>query len=115
MDDAKRLLLDDRLARLRAEKLRLSERVKDQTLVLEAYAAARVLSAREYANRVAAVQSRAGEMERRSGQLGDTARVGSLIEKAGGRPGTAAAMPVPADCDGCGFQTSFGSYREGSP
>ncbi|HVR86765.1 MAG TPA: hypothetical protein VMU54_20750, partial [Planctomycetota bacterium] len=116
VDPAKRELLEDRLARLRSEKLRLTERLKDQSLVQEAYASARKLSTRQYSNRVAAVQSRAGQAERISDLLEDTAPIGALP------PRTKAALPASgpgrtaaAPCDSCGLEGSFGSYAPEKP
>jgi hypothetical protein len=115
VDPPKRELLEDRLTRLRSEKTRLAERVKDQTLLLQAYASARMLSTREYANRVAAVQSRAGLDERRTELLNETAPIGALPQKA--KPATSGAGFPAADrasCDSCGgFETRLGSVGPG--
>jgi hypothetical protein len=115
VDLPKRLLLEDRLSRLRSEKTRLSDRVKDQALLLEAYASARALSTRQYANRVAAVQSRAGDRERRTEVLADTARVGSLPLKAAPASAGATESRASTPCEGCGLEGSFGSFRGGTP
>ncbi|HEV3026155.1 MAG TPA: hypothetical protein VG457_01200, partial [Planctomycetota bacterium] len=116
VDPAKRELLEDRLARLRSEKLRLVERMKDQALVQEAYASARRLSSRQYSNRVAAVQSRAGQAERDADLLRDTAPLGALPQTTkSALPGSGASRTASASCDSCGVLGSFGSYAARKP
>lgn len=110
VDEAKRNDLEARRARLRAEKIRLVERTKDQSLVMEAYGAARGLAAREYGKRVADVQSRAGEGRRNTDLLNDLAPMGSLPPTGG--PRTAGMATAKAsNCTNCGIQGSFGSYE----
>jgi len=109
VDEAKRNELEARRARIRAEKVRLLERLKDQGLVMEAYSAARGLAAREYGKRVAQVQSQASEGQRRKELMSDLAAPGSLPRP--GSSGRGGATPEAAsNCGSCGLQASFGSY-----
>jgi hypothetical protein len=116
VDPAKRELLEDRLARLRSEKGRLADRMKDQALLLEAYAGTRILWTRQYSNRVAAVQSRAGQPQRDAELLHDTAPFGALPQKTKALlPGAGPRMPAGAACENCGLEGSFGSMGAEKP
>lgn len=64
VDPAMRNGLESRPARLRAENVRLLDRLKDQGLVMEAYGAARSLSAQGVQKRVRSIQARASEADR---------------------------------------------------
>jgi hypothetical protein len=111
VDEAKRKMLEDRLARLRSERGRLLEYYREHALVLEAIAASKAVAGREFAHRVADVQGKAGLERRRSEMLSDVARIGALpAAGAARRPGVPAQA---ATCDGCGLESSFGSYGDG--
>jgi hypothetical protein len=110
VDEAKRHDLEARRARLQAEKLRLVERLKDQSLVLEAYGAARNLSLREYQKRLGSIQARWGETERRKDLLSELAAPGALPQRSGSRGGS--APQAASTCSNCGLQSSFGSSGE---
>lgn len=104
-DESNRKMLEDRLARLRNEKGRLVERLRDQEIVMRAVASAKGLAAQEYAKRVATIEALAGESGRRRDLINDTRSYGTLPAK------TAGSGPTPsADCNGCGLNYSFGSY-----
>jgi len=111
VDEAKRNELESRRARLRAEKIRLIERTKDQSLILESYGAARTLAAREFTKRVSSVQAQAGEGDRRKELMNDISAPGALPPKKVATPGflgmQAAGTP---NCSTCGLEGSFGSY-----
>ncbi len=110
VDEANRKLLEDRLQRLRGEKIRLTERLKDQGLVLESYAAARALSAREYGRRVASVQVRAGEKERVKELERTTSAYGSLPPLPQSAQARSGRLAGAQDCGGCGLELRMGTY-----
>jgi hypothetical protein len=110
VDQVKRNDLESRRARLRAEKIRLVERVKDQSLVTEAYGAARGLAAREFGKRVGTVQSQAGDGQRRKDLMNDLSAPGALPPpKAPGRGLTGLQAAPASNCASCGLEGSFGS------
>jgi hypothetical protein len=110
VDEAKRNELESRRARLRAEKIRLVERIKDQSLVMEAYGAARGLAAREYGKRVSTVQSQVGESQRRKDLMNDISAPGALpLPKAASLGPAGLQAKAASNCANCGLQGSFGS------
>jgi hypothetical protein len=106
-DEGNRKLLEDRLARLRAEKNRLLERFRDQELVMRAVTSAKGLAEQEYAKRVATIESKAGEQGRKRDLVNDTRSYGTLPSKT---VGANVAPSTSSNCDGCGLNFSFGSY-----
>lgn len=108
VDEAKRKMLDDRLARLRNEKGRLIEYFREQALVMEAIARAKALAGREYSRQVGEVQARAGQARLKSELLNDLARPGALPQAGSGKR----APATSGNCDNCGLQAFFGSYSE---
>lgn len=111
VDEAKRKMLEDRLARLRNEKGRLVEYFREQSLVLEAIGRAKAIAGREYARQVGEVQGRAGEARRKADLLSETAAPGSLPASGTGRRGSATGTGG-GSCANCGLQAFFGSYSE---
>jgi len=111
VDEAKRNELEARRARLRTEKIRLVERTKDQSLVLEAYASARGMASREYSKRVATVQTQAGETQRRKDAMNDLLAPGALpAPKVSNRGLVGMQASSGSGCSSCGLEGSFGSY-----
>jgi hypothetical protein len=110
VDEGKRRLLEDRLTRLRGEKVRLAERFRDQELLMQAVASAKSLAAQEYVKRVAAVEARAGEQARKRDLLNDSRPYGTLPSKSVGTPAGSGASGLSGNCSGCGLEFSFGSY-----
>lgn len=115
VDEGKRKMLEDRLARLRNEKARLAERFRDQELVMQALGSAKALAAQEYSKRVAAIESRAGEQGRYRETVNNTRSYGTLPSRTGGLTSQAGALAQTAarNCSNCGFDFSFGSYSAG--
>jgi hypothetical protein len=111
VDEAKRKMLDDRLARLRNEKGRLIEYFREQALVMEAIARAKALVGRESARQVGEVQARAGQARLKAELVNDLARPGALPQAGSGKAaaGTSAAA---GNCANCGLQAFFGSYSD---
>jgi hypothetical protein len=113
VDEAKRKLLEDRMLRLRNEKSRLAERIRDQSLVMQAMGGAKALAAQEYSRRVVSIEDRVGELGRNRQRLNDTRSYGTLPSRSAGQTpqGTSVGgTGVSADCVNCGFDFSFGSY-----
>jgi hypothetical protein len=111
VDEAKRKELESRRERLRAEKIRLIEHTKDQSLILESYGAARTLAAREFTKRVSTVQAQAGEGERRKEVMNDLLAPGALPPRKVATPGFVGMQASQApNCSACGLEGSFGSY-----
>jgi hypothetical protein len=113
VDEAKRKMLEDRMARLRNEKSRLAERLRDQSLVMQAMGATKALAAQEYSRRVASIEERVGEQGRNRQMLQDTRSYGTLPSKSAGQTsqgGAELGSPGSGDCLNCGFNFSFGSY-----
>jgi hypothetical protein len=111
VDEAKRKMLEDRLARLRNEKGRLLEYFREQSLVLESIARSRALAGREYARKVEEIQSRAGEARRKSELLSDIAAPGAL-QPSGPARKVPSSVAAKGGCAGCGLQGFFGSYSD---
>lgn len=109
IDEAKRKLLEDRLARLRNEKTRLAERFRDQALVMQAMTAGKALAAEEYSRRVAAIEGRVGEQGRNRDLQNDTRSYGTLPSRTAGQGATTVGSSS-GNCANCGFDFSFGSY-----
>jgi hypothetical protein len=113
VDEANRKLLEDRMVRLRNEKSRLAERIRDQSLVMQAMGGAKALAGQEYSRRVAAIEDRVGEQGRNRQMLNDTRSYGTLPSRTAGQTPQGSA-PLAAskasDCVNCGFDFSFGSY-----
>lgn len=108
VDEGKRALLEDRLARLRAERRRLEERYRDKALVMEALSGARALWAREERERVAGFRSRAGLVERKAALSAGLAPWGALPA---GAP-KSASKHVRGDRGFCGgLEYGFGSLE----
>jgi len=113
VDEAKRKLLEDRMVRLRNEKSRLAERLRDQALVMQAMGGAKALAAEEYSRRVASIENRVGELGRTRQTLNDTRSYGTLPAQTTGQTSQGSAgsgSAASADCVNCGFDFSFGSY-----
>ncbi|HLY10446.1 MAG TPA: hypothetical protein VKW04_14180 [Planctomycetota bacterium] len=106
-DEGNRKLLEDRLARLRAEKNRLIERFRDQELVMRAVASAKGLAEQELARRVATLEAQAGEPDRKRDLLNETRSYGTLPTQT---TGSAIGASPSSSCEGCGLNVSFGSY-----
>ena len=101
------------MVRLRNEKSRLAERLRDQTLVMQAMGGTKALAAEVYSRRVASIEDRVGELGRNRQMLNDTRSYGTLPSRTAGQApqGSAAtASAASADCVNCGFDFSFGSY-----
>jgi len=101
------------MVRLRNEKSRLAERIRDQSLVMQAMGGAKALAAEVYSRRVAATLDRVGEQGRNRQRLNDTRSYGTLPSRTAGQApqGTSpGATGVSSDCVNCGFDFSFGSY-----
>lgn len=107
-DERNRRMLEDRLARLRSEKGRLVERLRDQEIVMRAVASAKGLAAEEYSRRVASLESQAGLPGLKKDLENDTRSYGTLPSRS-----TGAASGASADCANCGLDFSFGSYGSG--
>jgi hypothetical protein len=117
VDLPNRKRLEDRLARLRMEKVRLEEHLKDQALLIETYGAVRKLVDREYARRVSDYQVQAGAADRAKELLDSTRPYGALPSTSSSRPsaGSSAtrAAGSSANCPGCGLEFSLGSVGNG--
>ncbi|HXX94709.1 MAG TPA: hypothetical protein VEN81_13830 [Planctomycetota bacterium] len=116
VDDPKRRMLEDRLVRLRSEKARLAERVRDQELVMRAVGSARELGAQEAARRVAWVEARTGETGRLRDLGNETRSYGTLPRGPAGTPGSGSSSslsPSAGACTTCGFDFSLGSVGVG--
>lgn len=111
VDEAKRNELEARRARLRTEKVRLIERTKDQSVVMEAYAAARGMASREFSKRVATIQTQAGDAEQKKALVDELAAPGALPPpKASNRGLVGYQASRSTTCASCGLEGSFGSY-----
>jgi hypothetical protein len=111
VDEAKRNELEARRMRLRTEKVRLVERTKDQSVVMEAYAAARGMASREYSKRVATIQTQAGDAERKKDLVDELAAPGALpAPKTSKRGLVGYQASASTTCTSCGLEGSFGSY-----
>ncbi|HVR87202.1 MAG TPA: hypothetical protein VMU54_22945 [Planctomycetota bacterium] len=116
LDEQKRKLLEDRLARLRNEKARLAERFRDQEIVMQAMAQAKVLAGQEASRRVGSIQSRAGETGRNRDLGNDSRSYGTLPSATAGQSVQGAGATGSSSawgCTNCGFDFSFGSYNIG--
>lgn len=106
VDDAKRRLLEDRLARLRAEKTRLQERYRDQVMLMNALAGAKGVAERELAERVTRIRSRAEANLKKHEIMKGTAGWGAPPPRL---PAQASPARSAQDCGGCGIEYSFGA------
>lgn len=117
VDEPNRKRLEDRLVRLRMEKVRLEEHLKDQALLLETYSSVRKLADREYTRRVSDYQMQAGARERTRELIDSTRAYGSLPSTSA--PGATSAAPATgaagasSNCPGCGLEFSLGSIGNG--
>lgn len=108
--EEKRKMLEERLVRLRSEKVRLTERLKDQALVMEAIGTARALAAREYSKRVGDIQARAGEGARKGDLLNSTNAYGALPPAGSGSAALCNTPGAAANCPSGTTQFNFGTY-----
>jgi hypothetical protein len=116
VDENKRKLLEDRLSRLKGEKLRLVERFRDQELLMQAVAQAKTLAAQEFTRRISAIEAQAGQAGRKRDLTNDSRSYGTLpsASAGGSSPGASGgAASASGNCANCGLDFSFGSYELG--
>lgn len=111
VDESKRKLLEDRLARLRAEKTRLQELYRDQAVLMNALAGAKGVAERELAERVARIRSRADANLKKHEMMKSTAPWGAPPPPlpAASPARSQGTNPSPQGCGNCGIEYSFGS------
>lgn len=111
VDPAKGKLLDDRLARLRAEKTRLQELYRDQAVLANAVAGAKGVAERELADRVTRLRSRADAHEKKHEVMKAASPWGAPPPPLPASPAARSygARTSREDCGNCGLEYSFGS------
>jgi hypothetical protein len=112
VSEEKRKMLEERLVRLRNEKMRFTERLKDQALVMEAIGDARALATREYMKRVADIQSRTGEGARKDDLVNSINAYGALPQTSKRSAALCNTPDAAPNCPSGTTQFSFGVYGE---